>query len=370
MRAVYIPLLTTLCLDCIVPVWGQTPPASAPTAASQPATQPDAVAAVVNGKPILVREVEERVKERTPAEVLNNPQMANVLAQQRSRYLESLIENRLLDDEVDKEGIRITDEEMATLMDEELEGYLSNNGLSRDEFEAQLLAQRGKTLKEFLADRVKDPTLRAMAARKRLLEKRNAAGLAVSGTDVAGYYEKTKEKRYTRPEQVRASHILISTENLPEAEKAAARNRAELVRAEACKPGADFATLAAQYSACPSRARGGDLGFLSRKGLMTEAFAAAAFALQPGQVSELVESQHGFHIIKVTDRRGPALLPFEQVERGIRVLLSQQRVGTELKNLGTTLRAAAQVTYTPGWEPKFLPLQPGAAASQPAPAPQ
>src|SRR5688500_9607946 len=108
---------------------------------------------------------------------------------------------------------------------------------------------------------------------------------------------------YTTPEQIRASHILLTTEGKDDA---AVRAQAEQVLKEA-KSGADFAALAKKYSQDEvSAAQGGDLDYFSR-GRMVAAFDTAAFALAPGEISDLVKTEFGYHIIKLTDRK-PAIV--------------------------------------------------------------
>lgn len=90
--------------------------------------------------------------------------------------------------------------------------------------------------------------------------------------------------------EVRASHILVHTED-----------KAKWIAGELHK-GADFAVLARQYSQCPSKMQGGDLGFFG-KGQMVKEFEQAAFALKAGQISKPVRTEFGYHIIKVTERK-------------------------------------------------------------------
>jgi peptidyl-prolyl cis-trans isomerase D len=120
----------------------------------------------------------------------------------------------------------------------------------------------------------------------------------VSPQDVERYYN-TNIEQYSTPEQVRASHILLRTEGKDEA---AVRKQAEEILAKV-RAGADFAALAAQYSEDEAtKAKGGDLDFFGR-GRMVPAFDEVAFALEPGQVSDLVKTEYGFHIIKVVEKR-------------------------------------------------------------------
>jgi peptidyl-prolyl cis-trans isomerase D len=128
-------------------------------------------------------------------------------------------------------------------------------------------------------------------------------GVTVSEEDVANYYADHKQEYYQAP-QVKASHILLRVaENAPEEEVNKAREEAQKVLEEVKKEGANFAELARQYSQDPSAAQnGGDLGFFTRD-KMVPAFAEAAFAMQPGQISDLVRTQFGFHIIKVEETK-------------------------------------------------------------------
>src|SRR5690606_7561680 len=134
---------------------------------------------------------------------------------------------------------------------------------------------------------------------------------------------------YTVPQERRASHILIMVaQDAPEADKKAARPKAEQVLAEVKKAPAAFADLARKYSDdTGSAAQGGDLDFFG-KGAMTPPFEEAVFALQPGQVSDIVASDFGFHIIKLTGVRGGESKPFEavraQIEEEARAQLAQR----------------------------------------------
>lgn len=143
----------------------------------------------------------------------------------------------------------------------------------------------------------------------------------VAEADVRSYYEQNKA-RYGADEQRRASHILVTAEG---SDKAAARKRAEELLAQVrAKPG-EFEKLAREHSKDPgSAAAGGDLGFFG-KGMMVKPFEEAVFRMKPGEVSDVVESDFGFHIIKVTEVKAAEVKPFEQVRADIeRDLKTQQ----------------------------------------------
>ena len=146
--------------------------------------------------------------------------------------------------------------------------------------------------------------------------------------------------RYRTPEQIRASHILLKTEGKSEAD---VRTKAEAVLKEV-KGGADFAALAKRESEDEgSKASGGDLSYFSR-GRMVPEFDTAAFGMQPGQTSDLVKSQFGFHIIRVTDRKPEVIRPLEDVRAEIQERLTMQKtnrmIGEQASRIAPSIKSA------------------------------
>ena len=142
-------------------------------------------------------------------------------------------------------------------------------------------------------------------------------GIAVSEDDLRRYYAEN-EKRYTAPEERRASHILVKADkDAPKAEREKARAKAETLLAEVRKNPQSFAELARKNSDDEgSAAKGGDLDFFGR-GQMVKPFEDAAFALKAGETSGIVESDFGYHIIQVTGARGGEKKSFESVRAAI-----------------------------------------------------
>jgi peptidyl-prolyl cis-trans isomerase D len=187
----------------------------------------------------------------------------------------------------------------------------------------------------------------------RVPEKRRVRYLAVdaeslrakttaSAEEVEARYKESIQT-YTTPEQVRASHILLKTEGKDEA---AVRKTAEAVLAKV-KAGGDFAALAKQYSEDDeSKAKGGDLDFFGR-GAMTKEFEDAAWALEPGQTSDIVRSPFGLHIIRLTARRLAATRPLQevrpQIEDGIRLEKARAEAGRIANEIGTSLTTPADL---------------------------
>ena len=150
----------------------------------------------------------------------------------------------------------------------------------------------------------------------------------VTEQDVQRSYE-DNQQQYSTPEQVRASHILFETQGKDEA---VVKKKAEEVLAKA-KGGADFAKLATEHTDEEAgKSKGGDLDFFAR-GQMVPEFDQAAFALPVGQISDLVKTQYGFHIIKVTDKRAATTRPLTEVHAQIEDQLKWERAQTEAQRI-------------------------------------
>ena len=156
-----------------------------------------------------------------------------------------------------------------------------------------------------------------------------AIGVSVPEEDLRRYYEENRS-RYTDAEERRASHILIKSEaSMPADARAKAKVRAEALLAEVRKTPAAFADLARKNSEDPgSAASGGDLDFFG-KGAMVKPFEDAAFAMKPGEIANLVETDFGYHIIRLDATRGGQSRPFDgvraEIEAEVRKSLAQKR---------------------------------------------
>ena len=154
----------------------------------------------------------------------------------------------------------------------------------------------------------------------------------ISAADVQKHYQ-DNQQQFSTPEQVRASHILFKVEGKDEA---AVRKQAESVLARV-KAGEDFVKLANQYTEEEvGKTRGGDLDFFGR-GQMAKEFEDAAFALKPGEISGIVKTQFGLHIIKTTDHRAASTKPLEEVKPQIEDQLKWERAQNEAQRLADDL---------------------------------
>ena len=154
----------------------------------------------------------------------------------------------------------------------------------------------------------------------------------ISAEDVQRHYNEN-QSQYSQPEQVRASHILFKTEGKDEAE---VRKQAEAVLKRA-RAGEDFAKLANEFTDEEiGKTRGGDLDFFGR-GAMAKEFEDASFALKTGQISDIVKTQFGLHIIKLTDRREASTRTLDEVKTQIEDQLKWDRAQTEAQRLAEEL---------------------------------
>jgi peptidyl-prolyl cis-trans isomerase C len=154
------------------------------------------------------------------------------------------------------------------------------------------------------------------------LKKKGINNPEVPETDIKEYYEKHKDN-FKRKESVRVSHILIKVANdaKPE-EKELARKKTDKIRQEIAE-GKDFSEMAKVNLGCErSATNGGDLGYIER-GYMPQEFDKAAFALKKDEVSDVVQTKFGYHIIKVVDIRPEGIAPYDEVKDFIGKYLQQ-----------------------------------------------
>jgi peptidyl-prolyl cis-trans isomerase C len=244
------------------------------------------------------------------------------------RAADYLIEQVLLAQEAEKRGIAASD----SLVDQRLgrwEGQFPDPTV-RD----QALAERGMTREQLREEFRRDLLVQA------LVRTAVADTVQVPDADVPAYYAAHPE--YFDMTEVHARHILkrIDPTAAPESLAAARATVADL--RQRVLQGEDFDALARQHSDCPSKAQGGDLGFFTR-GRMVPPFSEAAFALAPGQVSDVVQTDFGFHVIKVEERRNEGGRPLEEVAPAIRQYLRNQRIQEAVDALAQQLRPKGKV---------------------------
>ena len=289
-----------------------------------PQTLPD-VLARVNGEEVTKKEFEKLISQLEMN--AGGPVPADRRDEIYRNALDRLVNLKLLAQEVKTRGLPGDEQMVAGQMQSIRERFPSE-----EEFKKALAAQ------DTTAEKLKAEMLTQTGINK-MMEAESAAVVPVNDADVKDFYDKNPDK-FKKPEQVRASHILFKTD-ADEAAKKKARATAESVLKQA-KSGKDFAALAKQHSSDGSASQGGDLGFFAKEQMVPE-FSNAAFALQPGQISDLVESQFGYHIIKVTERKAPETVPLDEVAPQVKQYLTQQRQKDRVDAFVKQLRTKARI---------------------------
>jgi parvulin-like peptidyl-prolyl isomerase len=156
-------------------------------------------------------------------------------------------------------------------------------------------------------------------------------GKELDDQKLKAYFEQNKAA-YDETE-VKASHVLVDTRTMKtDEELAQAKNKINKAKADV-GAGKDFADIAKQYSDCPSKEKGGDLGFFKRKGQMVEPFAAAAFALKIGQISDPIKTNFGYHIIKVTEIKQGKDVKFDDIKQNVKQDILQEKAQVLISQL-------------------------------------
>jgi peptidyl-prolyl cis-trans isomerase C len=292
-----------------------------------PAQLPE-VLARVNGETVTRQEFQEFVANIEAR--AGGPVPAEQRDQVYRRVLDQIVGYRLLKQEAKARNVVIPDADVDTRVAE-----IKKQFPSEDVF-VQMLVERKMTL-----DRLRSDARDDMAIGK-LIETEISAKAAVKPEQVQDFYDKNPDQ-FKQQERVRASHILIGVpQNGDAAAKTTARAKAEQVLKDV-KAGKDFAALAKEHSQDPgSAAQGGDLGFF-QQGQMVGPFNDAAFGLMPGAISDLVETQFGYHIIKVAEKQAARTIPLDEVRPQVEQFLQERNREEQTDAFVKSLRSKGKV---------------------------
>ena len=247
-------------------------------------------------------------------------QRENMLYEARKKIVETLVEKLLLLREAERMGLEVNEGELASAV----EGVLRENKLDRKELD-QALAQEGITFEKYEAD------LKGQILRSKLLDRKIRGAIKISDEEIKIYFESNRET-FGSDEEIRVRHILfLVPKGASQEDILKIKEKAEVVLKKAGS-GEDFEALAREYSEGPSASSGGDLGFF-RKSDMVKEFSTAAYALKKDEVSSLVLSPFGFHIIKLLDKRGGTALSFDDAKERIRAKLFNDEMERGISNL-------------------------------------
>jgi peptidyl-prolyl cis-trans isomerase C len=279
------------------------------------------VAATVNGEAIPLERVDAFIRSRFPGTPLTASQLRAV----RTQVTADLVDDLLVRQFLHQHGPKVEPAEL----DRHLAAF------------ADGLQSKGQTLAGFLKDtRQTEAALRETWAD--LLALQGYVRAHTPDTQLQKYFEANRD--VFDGVEVKAAHVLIRVPSAASAvDRAVARERLQALRTDVATGKLDFAAAAKKHSQCPSAARGGDLGMIPRKGgLQDDAFAKAAFALKVGELSEVVETPAGYHVIRVTARTPGTPAAFERCIEDVRDAFADDFRA----DLLTRLRREGQVQVT------------------------
>lgn len=255
----------------------------------------------------------------------------------KAKILQDLINRELLYQDSLKKGITVDEAQI----DERLETL--KKGFSSDE-----------EFKTSLSDAdLSETTLRPLIKRGIILEKfidtHFAQKTSISDEESNKFYKENPDF-FKKPEQVRASHILIKVDSqADESEKTKAHKKLEKIQ-QKLKNGEEFSDLAKEFSQDSSGTKGGDLGYFGR-GQMVKPFEEAAFSLKAGNVSNIVTTKFGYHLIKVTDKKPETTIPYQEIKPSLDNFLKRKKVQEKISAYISQLEKNAKIE-------RFLPENP------------
>lgn len=253
-----------------------------------------------------------------------------MLTQLRKEAMDLLIEQELVAQAAEREGIEVDPAMVDARVEETREAFEKP-----DSFRMKLEGEG------FTEESFRRHVGRMMAAGL-YLERIRADAADVSDAEVEAYYAENK-RRLTLPEQVRVRHILLKWKPMGTADDRAAIHRQMEPIFERARSGEDFAALAREYSEdSGTREEGGDTGFFQH-GAMVKPFEEVAFALEPGEISDPVETGYGLHIIRVEEHKEAELLPLDEVREFLRDHVREEKTESAVRAEIDELRAAADV---------------------------
>jgi len=256
----------------------------------------------------------------------------------KKNILNQLIDYELFYQQAQKEKIKISNDEIDLEIDK-----IKDNFSSPEEFNEALKAN------DITLDLLKDDIKRQLMINKVLGETKNQ--VTITDEELLEYYNENKESLF-EPEQVHARHILVETDE--EANNLLLQLKEGLT---------DFAELAKEKSIGPSAPSGGDLGFFT-KGQMVKEFEDAAFALEQGEISDVVQTEFGYHIIKCEEKKEEYSPTFEEAKEKISNTLRSQRENEAISALISRLREEAAIVYNYDFDAEIESLKSSAEESQ------
>ena len=243
--------------------------------------------------------------------------------------LENLIEWELLYRESQKKGVEIKQSRIDGEWENFIKQFTSDDQL-RSALEEMNLTET--SMKAYFEKRM---------ATQEFIDTELATKVTLGYAEMKAYYDE-HPNLFMKPEQVRARHILIKRDDMMDDAKAVEAREKLLEIREKLQKGEDFAALAAKHSQGPSAKTGGDLGFFG-KGQMVKPFEEKAFSLEPGEISDVVETRFGYHLIKVEEKKPGIKIPYTEVDEKIEKHLNAIKLRKEISRYVTFLKENSKI---------------------------
>lgn len=290
----------------------------------------EAPVAMVNGATIGKSEYDAAVQSyERQVKAMGGLKTKEEMASFKKEVLDNLINSELLYQQAKKEGVKVDD---AAVNAE----YTKWKGQFPGDAEYKKVMEEWKLDEGDLKEQI-----RKNAMINQFIDKKFAKEGEVPEAEIKAYYDAHPEY-FKKAEQVRASHILVKVEpNATEAQKAEAKKKLQEIKGRIDK-GEAFDFVAKTASDCPSKDNGGDLGYFGR-GQMVKPFEDTAFSLEPGKMSDIVETQFGYHLILVKEKKPEGPVPFEEVKPKIAEFLKREQVRKAVVAYSADLRKQAKV---------------------------
>jgi peptidyl-prolyl cis-trans isomerase SurA len=292
----------------------------------------DRVVAVVNEEVITLSEVDRMIgpflKEAVKAE--DRLERKEQLNRIRRQALDTLIEEKLMDREVKKAGIKVTPREVEAIIDD----IKKQNKATQQDLE-KALANEGITFEQYKTQ------IEQRILRTKLVQWSVKVEPKASEKQLRDFYEQNAE-RYRTPETFRPAHILfgIPKEAPPEKVQEVRKKCQEVL--DRIRKGEDFGEMALLYSQDPSAKERGDLGYF-KKGELLPAFEKEFNRLRVGEVGGIIRTESGFHLIKLLDRRGGTPMPFEEAKARVEREYFQSEMDRAVRQFITSLKGKSVI---------------------------
>jgi len=287
--------------------------------------------ATVDGEVILMSEYERRAKPviEEYEKFLKGPDKEIRIKELKEKILDQMIDEKVLIHEGKRKKIRVNRKEIQDGL-----GEIKKRFGTEEEYTQELVRQ-GVSEEEF-----KQQVKEQLMVIKLIDQEVKAKVVLPTDSEIEDFY-KQNESEMVEPEQMRARHILIKVDENTDKKKAL--KRIKDILKEVKKGKNNFAELARKYSEGPTAPRGGDLGFFIR-GQMVRKFEEAAFALKVGEISNVVETEYGYHIIQCIEKKASEKKSLEEVRDYLRNFIFQKRMEEYYEKWLRILRDKASIT--------------------------